>query len=92
MVVHLTNVVELGLFFRFKGVVPEYIINLDLPPSERWLEVATDKKRAVWNLAEIFPFSYTLGAAGGGSILRQAKVLQAFFIYRLGILNLGRHL
>ncbi|XP_066488049.1 acid ceramidase [Tiliqua scincoides] len=30
---------------RFKGVVPEYIINLDLPPSKRWVNVSTDKKR-----------------------------------------------
>ncbi|KAJ6668612.1 hypothetical protein lerEdw1_012094 [Lerista edwardsae] len=30
---------------RFKGVVPEYIINLDLPPSERWVQVASEKKK-----------------------------------------------
>ncbi|XP_053110490.1 acid ceramidase isoform X2 [Hemicordylus capensis] len=28
----------------YKGIPPEYIINLDLPPSERWVQIARDKK------------------------------------------------
>uniref|UniRef100_A0ABM5GIF5 Acid ceramidase n=1 Tax=Pogona vitticeps TaxID=103695 RepID=A0ABM5GIF5_9SAUR len=29
---------------RFKGKIPTYIINLDLPPSERWTQLAHDKQ------------------------------------------------
>ncbi|KAL7981924.1 hypothetical protein Chor_000981 [Crotalus horridus] len=28
----------------YKGTIPEYVINLDLPPSERWVQVVRDKK------------------------------------------------
>ncbi|XP_058048587.1 acid ceramidase isoform X1 [Ahaetulla prasina] len=28
----------------YKGTIPEYVINLDLPPSERWVQVVSDKK------------------------------------------------
>ncbi|MCJ8750359.1 hypothetical protein PDJAM_G00263280 [Pangasius djambal] len=31
----------------FKGAVPWYTINLELPPSKRWTEIITDKKDAV---------------------------------------------
>ncbi|KAJ7326742.1 hypothetical protein JRQ81_016501 [Phrynocephalus forsythii] len=29
---------------RFKGKTPTYIINLDLPPSERWVQLAREKR------------------------------------------------
>lgn len=37
------------LSLRFKGNVPTYVINLDLPPSKRWDELMRDKKTEVRN-------------------------------------------
>ena len=33
--------------YSYSYKVPEYVINLDLPPVERWTQVATEKKSEV---------------------------------------------
>ncbi|MCI4395096.1 hypothetical protein PGIGA_G00176490 [Pangasianodon gigas] len=36
----------------FKGAVPWYTINLELPPNKRWTEIITDKKDAMISLVQ----------------------------------------
>ncbi|KAM3832120.1 acid ceramidase isoform 3-T3 [Vipera latastei] len=37
----------------YKGTIPEYVINLDLPPSERWVQVVHDKKNELKTVIKI---------------------------------------
>lgn len=43
---------ERGLVPLNSSVVPSFVINLDLPPSERWTEVAKAKKAEVYKMHE----------------------------------------
>uniref|UniRef100_A0A8C8CGS6 Acid ceramidase n=1 Tax=Oncorhynchus tshawytscha TaxID=74940 RepID=A0A8C8CGS6_ONCTS len=41
---HQSNIYHVTILIRFKGSVTWYTIDLDLPPSERWKLIMTDKK------------------------------------------------
>ena len=41
-----------NFWIRFKGGVPWYTVDLDLPPSKRWTQLITDKKEDVRILPE----------------------------------------
>uniref|UniRef100_A0A8C8CKJ4 Acid ceramidase n=1 Tax=Oncorhynchus tshawytscha TaxID=74940 RepID=A0A8C8CKJ4_ONCTS len=44
---HQSNIYHVTILIRFKGSVTWYTIDLDLPPSERWKLIMTDKKSEV---------------------------------------------
>uniref|UniRef100_A0A4W5LRM9 Acid ceramidase n=1 Tax=Hucho hucho TaxID=62062 RepID=A0A4W5LRM9_9TELE len=47
---HQSNISHVTILIRFKGSVTWYTIDLDLPPSERWKPIITNKKAEVRGL------------------------------------------
>uniref|UniRef100_A0A8K9UVV7 Acid ceramidase n=1 Tax=Oncorhynchus mykiss TaxID=8022 RepID=A0A8K9UVV7_ONCMY len=49
---HQSNIYHVTILIRFKGSVTWYTIDLDLPPSERWKLIMTDKKAELVTLIQ----------------------------------------
>uniref|UniRef100_A0AAZ3PRR4 Acid ceramidase n=1 Tax=Oncorhynchus tshawytscha TaxID=74940 RepID=A0AAZ3PRR4_ONCTS len=49
---HPSNISHVTILIRFKGPVTWYTIDLDLPPSERWKLIITDKKAELVNMIQ----------------------------------------